>query len=132
MGLREFQLKVGGDPRSDALAVRRIVELVGEEGVVVADANGGWSLQDALIAAHLLEPLPVYLEQPCRSLADCAWVRRATALPMIYDEIVTDAASLIAAARDGGAGGVNLKLGKVGGLLRPGCFATSPRIWGSS
>jgi len=115
-GLRRFQLKVGGDPRADALAVRRVVELVGEDGVVVADANGGWSLQDALIAARLLEPLGVYLEQPCRALADCAWVRRTTTLPMIYDESVTDAASLIAAARDGGAGGVNLKLGKVGGL----------------
>jgi cis-L-3-hydroxyproline dehydratase len=115
-GLRRFQLKVGGDPRADAAAVRGIVELVGEEGVVVADANGGWSLQDALIAVRLLEPLAVYLEQPCRALADCVHVRRATALPMIYDESVTDAASLITAARDGGAGGVNLKLGKVGGL----------------
>jgi cis-L-3-hydroxyproline dehydratase len=115
-GLRRFQLKVGGDPRDDAKAVRRVVELVGEEGVVVADANGGWSLQDALIAARLLEPLPVYLEQPCRALADCVHVRRATTLPMIYDESVTDAASLVAAVRDGGAGGVNLKLGKVGGL----------------
>lgn len=115
-GLRSFQLKVGGDPLADAEAVRRVVELVGEDGVVVADANGGWSLQDALIAARLLEDLPVYLEQPCRSLADCVWVRRATPLPMIYDESVTDAASLVAVVREGGAGGVNLKLGKVGGL----------------
>ena len=117
-GLRRFQLKVGGDPRADAGSARRIVELVGDDGVVVADANGGWSLQDALIAVRLLEPLGVYLEQPCRVLADCVHVRRVTALPMIYDEIVTDAASLVAAGRDGGAGGVNLKLGKVGGLTR--------------
>ena len=115
-GLRSFQLKVGGDPRADAEAVRRVVELVGEDSVVVADANGAWSLQDALIAARLLDSMPVFLEQPCRTLADCRWVRHASRLPMIYDECVTDATSLVAAVREGGGGGVNLKLGKVGGL----------------
>ena len=115
-GVRSFQLKVGGDPRRDAASVRAVVELLAGDGVVVADANGGWSLGDALIAARLLEALPVYLEQPCRTLAECIHVRRATALPMIYDEIVVDAASLFAAAREGGGSGVNLKLGKVGGL----------------
>jgi L-alanine-DL-glutamate epimerase-like enolase superfamily enzyme len=115
-GVRSFQLKVGGDPRRDAAAVRAVVELLGGDGVVVADANGGWSLGDALIAARLLEALPVHLEQPCRTLAECVHVRRATALPMIYDEIVVDAASLFAASREGGASGINLKLGKVGGL----------------
>jgi cis-L-3-hydroxyproline dehydratase len=44
-------------------------------------------------------------------------VRRATSLPLILDEVVVDAASLVA-ARDAGAGTVNLKLGKVGGLTR--------------
>jgi cis-L-3-hydroxyproline dehydratase len=116
-GTRRFQLKVGGDPRADAAAVRAALEVTGEEGVVVADANGGWSLQDALIAARLLEPLPVYLEQPCRTLAECAHVRRATSLPLILDEVVTDAETLVA-ARAAGAGTVNLKIGKVGGLTR--------------
>ena len=119
-GVRRFQLKAGRDPHTDAAAVRRILEFVGEDGVVVVDANGAWSVQDALIAVRLLEPLPVpvYLEQPCRTLDECAHVRRASALPMIYDECVVDARSLFAAVREGGAGGVNLKLGKVGGLTR--------------
>jgi cis-L-3-hydroxyproline dehydratase len=116
-GVQRFQLKVGGDPRADVASVRAALEVTGDDGVVVADANGGWSLQDALIAARLLEALPVYLEQPCRTLAECVHVRRATSLPMILDEVVTDAASLVA-ARDAGAGTVNLKLGKVGGLTQ--------------
>ena len=115
-GLRRFQLKVGTDPWQDAARVAAALEAAGEGAVVVADANGGWSLQDALVAARLLEPLPVILEQPCRTLAECVHVRRASALPMIYDEIVTDADSLVAAVREGGAGGVNLKVGKLGGL----------------
>jgi L-alanine-DL-glutamate epimerase-like enolase superfamily enzyme len=88
------------------------------DALVIADANGGWSLNDALIAVRLLEGLPVYLEQPCRAFADCLHVRRATTLPMVYDESVTDADSLYAAVREGGGGAVNLKVGKVGGLTR--------------
>jgi L-alanine-DL-glutamate epimerase-like enolase superfamily enzyme len=117
-GIRRFQLKVGGDPRADVASVRAALEVTGDKGVVVADANGGWSLQDALIAARLLEPLPVYLEQPCRSLAECIHVRRATSLPLILDELVTDATTLVAAVYEAGAGAINLKVGKVGGLTR--------------
>ncbi len=117
-GHRRFQLKVGTDPRRDAEAVRRAVEVTGGEGLVIADANGGWRLADALVAVRLLEELPIHLEQPCRSFADCLHVRRATTLPMVYDELVTDPDSLIAAVREGGASAVNLKIGKVGGLTR--------------
>jgi L-alanine-DL-glutamate epimerase-like enolase superfamily enzyme len=115
-GIRRFQLKIGADPYEDAQRVRRVVEATGDGDVINADANGGWRVQDAIAAARLLEPLPrVYLEQPCPTLEECAAVRAATTLPMIYDEIVTDVTSLIAAVRDGGAGGINLKLGRVGG-----------------
>jgi L-alanine-DL-glutamate epimerase-like enolase superfamily enzyme len=117
-GVRTFQLKVGGDPRADAATVRRVLAFVGDEGTVIADANGGWSLSDALIAVRLLDGLPIHLEQPCRTFADCLHVRRATTLPMVYDESVTDADSLVAAVREGGGGAVNLKVGKVGGLTR--------------
>jgi len=115
-GVRRFQLKVGGDPRVDAATVERVVEQAGEGAVVIADANGGWSLADALVAVRALEDLPVFLEQPCRRLEDVLHVRAATALPLILDESVTDADSLVAAVRRAGASGVNLKIGKVGGL----------------
>ena len=117
-GVRTFQLKVGGDPRADAATVRLVLDSVGAEATVIADANGGWSLSDALIAVRLLDGLPIHLEQPCRTFADCLHVRRATTLPMVYDESVTDADSLVAAVREGGGGAVNLKVGKVGGLTR--------------
>ncbi len=115
-GIRRFQLKVGGAPRADAETVARVVEQAGEGAVVIADANGGWSLADALVAVRALEGLPVFLEQPCRRFEDVLHVRRATTLPLILDESVTDADSLVAAVRRAGACGVNLKIGKVGGL----------------
>ncbi len=116
-GIHRFQLKVGGRPEDDAARVRRVVEVTGNEDVIIADANGGWRMQDAIVAARLLADLPrVYLEQPCPTLEECARVRAITTLPMIYDEIVTDVPSFLAAVERGGAGGINLKLSRVGGL----------------
>ncbi len=116
-GIHRFQLKLGADPTDDAARVRRIVEITGSDDLIIADANGGWRVQDALTAARLLEPLPrVYLEQPCPTLEECAAVRKITTLPMIYDEIVADVPSLLAAVGQGGAGGINLKISRVGGL----------------
>jgi L-alanine-DL-glutamate epimerase-like enolase superfamily enzyme len=116
-GIHRFQLKIGTDPREDAERVRRIVEVTSEHDLIVADANGGWRLQDALIAARLLAPLPrVVLEQPCPTLDECIALRRLVTLPMIYDEVVVDPQTLLAAVQQGGATGVNLKISRVGGL----------------
>jgi L-alanine-DL-glutamate epimerase-like enolase superfamily enzyme len=118
-GVHTFQLKIGGNPYEDAERARRVVEATSSEDVVIADANGGWRIQDAIIAARLLEPLPrLYLEQPCPTLEECVAVRQRTTLPMIYDEIVTDVPSLIAVIQQGGAGGINLKISRVGGLSK--------------
>ena len=118
-GIHRFQLKVGGDPGMDALRARRIIEATGPEDLVIADANCGWRLNQALIAAREMESLPrLYLEQPCPTMEECIEVRRHTSLPMVYDEIVTDLATLLRAVRDGGAGAVNLKVSRVGGLTR--------------
>ena len=118
-GIHRFQLKLGGRPSDDAERVRRVVEVTDDEDIIIADANGGWRVQDAIAAARLLENFPrVYLEQPCPTLEECAQVRRVTTLPMIYDEIVTDVQSLLAAVQQGGAGGINVKISRVGGLTK--------------
>jgi L-alanine-DL-glutamate epimerase-like enolase superfamily enzyme len=51
-------------------------------------------------------------------MEECIEVRRHTSLPMIYDEVVSDVATLLRAVRDGGAGAFNLKISKVGGLTK--------------
>ena len=118
-GIHRFQLKVGGDPACDGNRARRVVEATGSEDLVIADANCGWRLNDALIAARAMEGLPrLYFEQPCPTMEECSEVRKRTTLPMIYDEVVTDLAALLRAARDGGAGAVNLKVSRVGGLTK--------------
>ena len=118
-GIHRFQLKIGGEPGLDAARVSLIIEATGAEDLVIADANCGWRLNDALLAARSMERLPrLFLEQPCPTMEECIEVRKRTSLPMIYDEIVTDLPSLLRAVREGGAGGVNLKVSRVGGLTR--------------
>jgi cis-L-3-hydroxyproline dehydratase len=57
-GIERFQLKVGNDPYEDADRTRACLEAGGDATLVDVDANGGWSLLDARIAASLLEGLP--------------------------------------------------------------------------
>src|SRR5207244_7324464 len=71
-GIHRFQLKVGADPYEDAERTRVVARNTGPDDVIVADANGGWRLQDAVVAARLLESLErVFLEQPCATFEEC-------------------------------------------------------------
>ncbi len=118
-GVHQFQLKIGDEPYSDKARVERVLAVTDERDTIIADANGGWTLQEAVVAARLLNGFPrVYLEQPCASLEECLHVRRYTTLPMILDEVITDARSLLAAHREGGMEAINLKISRVGGLTR--------------
>ena len=79
-----------------------MLEALGDDGVVIADANGGWRAQDAVVAARLLEGSDrVYLEQPCPTLEECLYVRRLTTLPMVLDEVIPDVPALLRAAQAG-------------------------------
>ena len=56
------------------------------------------------------------LEQPCKTLDDCAAVRQATGLPIKIDESAHDLASLLHAHELGCLDAVALKLSKFGGI----------------
>jgi cis-L-3-hydroxyproline dehydratase len=116
VGIAQFQLKVGNDPYEDAKRVRRVVEVAGPDALIVADANGGWNLQNALIAVRQLADVDVYIEQPCRDTADCALVKATTSLPFVMDESIVTSADLFESKYRVGAGSVNIKLGRLGGL----------------
>ena len=118
-GIHRFQLKIGGDPAVDGRRARQVIEATGDDDIVVADANCGWRLNDAITAARLMNDLPrPYFEQPCPTMEECIEVRKHTTLPMVYDEIVHDVPTLLRAVNDGGAGAFNLKVSKVGGLTK--------------
>jgi L-alanine-DL-glutamate epimerase-like enolase superfamily enzyme len=116
-GIRLFQLKLGADPREDAARVRAVLEATEPGETIIADANGGWRLQDATIAARALEGLDrVLFEQPCPTLDECLIIRERTTLPMVLDEVITSVDTLLRARPAIEA--INLKIGRVGGLTK--------------
>ena len=118
-GITRFQLKLGSDPYEDAARTRAVLDVVEPGDVVVADANAGWRLQDAVVAARLLDDLPqLFFEQPCPTLEECLIVRERTTLPMVLDEVIFDVQSLLRAYEARAMEAVNLKISKVGGLTR--------------
>jgi L-alanine-DL-glutamate epimerase-like enolase superfamily enzyme len=118
-GIHHFQLKVGDAPEKDAARVDAVMGAIGEEDAVVADANGAWRRQDAIIAARLLQRHErLRLEQPCPTFEECLSVRRLCTLPMVLDEIITDLQALVRAVQADAMDQINLKIGRVGGLTR--------------
>ena len=114
-----FNRSIPTNPIEDAARAKLIVEQTGAEDIIVGDANCGWRLNEAIIAARAMEKLPrFYFEQPCPTMEECIEVRKHTTLPMVYDEVVSDPTTLIRAAREGGAGAFNLKVSKVGGITK--------------
>ena len=116
-GIRRFQLKLGADPYADAERTHACAAVLADDEFLVADANGGWKLQDAVIAARLLEPLSkVFFEEPCKTLEECLYVRQRTQLPMVLDEVITDVNTMLRAFHAQGMEAINLKISKFSGL----------------
>ena len=117
-GYTKFQLKVGGRPQDDIERIHAVADLLTDDEVLVADANTGWRVDDALRVVNAVRDRDVYIEQPCRSYEHCLTVRHKTALPFILDENITGIDALIRGHTDGAMDVINLKISKVGGLTR--------------
>ncbi|PVH28929.1 mandelate racemase/muconate lactonizing enzyme family protein [Pararhodobacter oceanensis] len=117
-GIRQFQVKLGADAdwQADAERLIRVREAVGYGPLVYGDWNCGATKLQATRTGRAVADRDIMLEQPCKSLEDCAAVRQATGLPMKIDESAYDLASLMRAAELGVLDAVALKLSKFGGL----------------
>lgn len=88
-GHRTVKVKVGLDPHADVERVRAVREQIGPDVMLTVDANGGWSVEDAVWALEQMRPLDLTLaEQPVRreDLDGMAEVRRRAAAPIMADE----------------------------------------------
>lgn len=120
-GFRSAKIKVGGGIHADAERLRAVREAVGPTMALRADANAGYSVDDAIALGRLLEPFGMQLlEQPVadQDLAGMARVRQAIGIPVMADESITDHASLIDVIRADCADIVKLKVMKQGGFLK--------------
>jgi len=77
-----------GDDEARLEAVR---DALGPSGRVRVDANGGWSVDEAVAAIRVLERAAgglEYVEQPCAGVEELAAVRRAVNVPIAADESI--------------------------------------------
>jgi D-arabinonate dehydratase len=86
-GMAGCKFKVGGlAPEDDAARVAVARRAAGDDFILAVDANRGWSVDDAIRFARLIEPLNIcWFEEPCHWHDDAAMmaeVRRATRIPV--------------------------------------------------
>ncbi len=97
-GCRTAKVKVAepGQLVDDDLArLEAVRDALGPDGRVRVDANGGWSLDDAVALIPLLDKAAgglEYVEQPCASVEDLAAVRRRVGVRIAADESIRRAA----------------------------------------
>jgi L-alanine-DL-glutamate epimerase-like enolase superfamily enzyme len=117
-GYRRFQLKVGGDPAVDVERIRAVAATLEAGDRLIADANTGWLMHDALRVVKSVRDLDVYIEQPCRSYDECLTVRRHCDHPFVLDEVIDSIDPLLRGHADRAMDVVNIKISKFGGLTR--------------
>jgi L-alanine-DL-glutamate epimerase-like enolase superfamily enzyme len=117
-GYRRFQLKVGGDPSVDIKRIRAVAAELQEGDRLVADANTGWLMHDALRVARAVRGVDVYIEQPCRTFDECLTVRRHCDHPFVLDESIDSLDALMRGHAERAMDVVNIKISKFGGLTR--------------
>ena len=128
-GYTKFQLKVGGNPLEDIKRIIQVRSILDPSDILVADANTGWLMHDALKVIKATEHLDIYYEQPCMTYKECLVIRRKTKNPFILDESIDSIDAFLTAIKDGAMDAINIKISKLGGitkskLLRDLCIET--------
>jgi L-Ala-D/L-Glu epimerase len=105
------KVKVGvGDDAGRLAAVRAAV---GPDVAIRIDANGAWTVEQAIAALGVLEPVGIELcEEPVHGIEALRAVREAAGVPVAMDETARDPA----AVGSGAADAVCLKVSALGGL----------------
>ena len=117
-GYCRFQLKVGGDPDVDIDRIHAAAAMLRPGDRLVADANTGWLMHEAMRVVRAVRDVDVYIEQPCLSYEECLSVRRHTDHPFVLDESIDGIDALLRGSADGAMDVVNIKISKFGGLTK--------------
>jgi o-succinylbenzoate synthase len=119
-GYAAFKIKVGvSNPADDALRTRRICAALGSGSLICADANQGWSVDQAITYVHAVSDTTLnFLEQPVRGtdLDGMAKVAAASRLPIGVDEGLHSVGDIARHHEAAAALGGSLKAIKLGGL----------------
>jgi L-Ala-D/L-Glu epimerase len=114
-GFACFKLKVGLP--DDGARVAAVREAVGPWPALRVDANGAWSVDEAVRAIRAIEDHDLeFVEQPCGSLRELAEVRQRVSTPIAADEAVASMRDLRRALELEACDVVNVKLASAGGF----------------
>ncbi|SCX26165.1 O-succinylbenzoate synthase [Mycolicibacterium fluoranthenivorans] len=89
-GAATAKVKVAEPGQTLADDIARVAAVRALVPVVRVDANGGWTVDQAVRAADSLGPLE-YLEQPCATVEELAQLRRLIDVPVAADESIRKA-----------------------------------------
>jgi len=117
-GYTKFQLKVGGNPSEDIERIIQVRSILQPNDILVADANTGWLMHDALRVINQTQHLDIYYEQPCASYEECLQIRKKTTNPFILDENIDSISNFLIAYNDKAMDLINIKISKLGGLTK--------------
>ncbi len=116
-GFRVLKIKGGLDPAEDVRRVQAVrTALPGQ--VLRLDADGAYSVQDAIDVARALQDVLEMLEQPTTpgDLAALRQVKEATPVPVLADQSLKGPASALELAANQMVDGMSIKLATCGGL----------------
>jgi O-succinylbenzoate synthase len=121
-GCRTAKVKVaeaGQDPGEDEARLEAVRDALGGDGRIRVDANGGWSVEEAVRRIGVLDRAAgglEYVEQPVAGVEDLAVVRRRVAVPIAADESIRRAADPYRVRDLGAADIAVLKVQPLGGV----------------
>jgi muconate cycloisomerase len=119
-GFIAFKVKVGvGDPLDDAARTRRVCEALGPGLLISADANQGYSVEQALAYVKAVDGAGLaFFEQPIagHDIDGMAKITAATQIPLGFDEGLHGIDDLLQHHQRKAARGCSLKTIKLGGL----------------
>ena len=114
-GAQTAKVKVAEPGQTLADDVARVEAVRAAVPKVRVDANGGWSVAEAVAAAGALGELE-YLEQPCATVEELATLRRQIDVPIAADESIRKAADPFRVVALGAADIAVVKVAPLGGL----------------
>lgn len=121
-GYRAVKIKLGSDAvTNDVARLRAVREGIGPSIKLRGDANGAWSVRDALAALEAFAPFDLeYVEQPvaAQDIDGLAELRRRATVPVAADESVASESGMLRLLAAGAADVVVLKPASLGGAGR--------------
>jgi L-alanine-DL-glutamate epimerase-like enolase superfamily enzyme len=110
--------KLGGDdPQADIARIKAISAASQPDEHITYDINRAWTPGVALQVLNAVSSTS-WVEQPCETLEQCAYVARNVRQPVLLDECLHDMGDHLRAWKTDACAGLKIKPNRVGGLTK--------------